>query len=332
MVRARPRPSRLLGLAAPLLAGSLVLFGAPPAAAEENGGGGGGGAIGGGGITAWTFAYHAIGGGEGTRIPCEVEGVPTIPEEMADQVPEGWEMPATIPGHIEFRTTGGGALPDIIVEQMNEEAVGGTNYLVLCVPDDEFIELLPPGIFSLFMGWLFALINFLIDQNFQDIAFVPDGGPQMSLDAALAMLGLGTPTIVTSPSQDVGGSIVAMDTWFAIDPAIWHDYGTTLSSTAAGVTVTADIYASPTKLSFTTGDGGFVECTALGPGPQYGGNPDAPHCGHVYQQASTGYPITATVTYHGGYTTSVGGGEEADIEREGDATLTVTHAEAIVTD
>jgi hypothetical protein len=123
---------------------------------------------------------------------------------------------------------------------------------------------------------------------------VPSLSPADVAQLARAQLGLPKSTIAANPAVD---QLVNLSTW------LWLEGGwETVSATASipGVSVTA--IASPTSVSWSTGDGAEITCE--GPGTPFHTSADpsspSPDCGHTYRHSSAtqpgnAYPVTATV-------------------------------------
>jgi len=121
---------------------------------------------------------------------------------------------------------------------------------------------------------------------------------------AAASIVLPSPTIQLNPATF---SVVNLQSWLAIDPALWRPF--TAAATAGGVSVTAQ--ASPTSVTWNMGDGGVVVCD--GPGTRYDPtlpeSAQTPSCAYTYQRSSEGqtssdgnpndgaFQVTATVTW-----------------------------------
>ena len=116
-------------------------------------------------------------------------------------------------------------------------------------------------------------------------ATVPTVDPRALALQAERSIDLPDPTIRLDPA---GSSVVGLATWLWIDPTIWYDHSVT--ATAGAVSATA--VARPVGVSWSTGDGGTLECG--GPGTAY--VPWLPsvwqstYCSHTYARTSIGEP------------------------------------------
>ena len=112
---------------------------------------------------------------------------------------------------------------------------------------------------------------------------------------AVSELHLPSPRIGISPAAPAP-QVVYVPTWLWIEPAVWR----ARSATAAvpGLAITA--VATPTAVTWATGDGGNVTC-GKGTAWAAGDNPAAasPDCGHTYTTSSRDgtYNLRATVTW-----------------------------------
>ncbi|MGH9079831.1 MAG: hypothetical protein ACRDYE_07115 [Acidimicrobiales bacterium] len=119
----------------------------------------------------------------------------------------------------------------------------------------------------------------------------PAGPPAPAVDPrALALqaegsLQLPAPVIHLNPS---GTSVVNLSTWLWIDGSMWHPY----SVTASAGPVTATAVATPSSVTWTTGDGGVLTCD--GPGVPFdtsrAASSQTTGCAHVYRVTSAGQP------------------------------------------
>jgi len=172
----------------------------------------------------------------------------------------------------------------------------------------------------------------------------PAGGGSPAVDPrTLALqaensIDLPQPTIRVDPS---GTSVVGLETWFWVDPTIWHDE----SVTATAGLVSATAVAHPVAVRWTSGDGGDVVCQ--GPGTAYlTGLPAAwqsTDCGHEYLRTSAGQPtldgdpdhgtfvVTATVEWAVSWTSTgvAGGGDLPTLLTSGATLLRVVQVESV---
>ena len=108
------------------------------------------------------------------------------------------------------------------------------------------------------------------------------------------------PGIVLNPPND-RVQIVNLETWLGVASADWHVVTAQVSQ--AGITVTTT--ATPTNVTWSTGDGGQVVC--FGPGAVYdtsrSSSSQHTDCSHTYiktsaDQPSGSFAITASVNWH----------------------------------
>lgn len=158
---------------------------------------------------------------------------------------------------------------------------------------------------------------------------VPQVDPRALALEAENSIRLPRPSLGMNPS---GTSVVGLDTWLWIDPAIWHD----ASVTATAGPVSATAVARPVSVRWTTGDGGEVVCQ--GPGISYvwwlPASAQGTSCAHGYLRTSAGQPtldgdpdhgtyvVTATVDWAVSWTsTGVAGGGALPMLLTSDAAL-----------
>ena len=110
-------------------------------------------------------------------------------------------------------------------------------------------------------------------------------------------LRLPSPTGYTNPSVV---SVVNLPTWLWIDAGLWHSY----SVTATVGTVSATAVATPTTVTWSTGDGGSTNCD--GPGTVYDSAESSPqqstYCSHTYTVSSAGQPSASDDSDDGTFT------------------------------
>ena len=137
---------------------------------------------------------------------------------------------------------------------------------------------------------------------------VPPPDPAVAGAQAASELQLPSPSLTLSPSTT---GYVNLAEWLWITPSMWHPLTTSAQACNAGGCVTATATATPSYVTWDTGDGSTVTCN--GPGTPY--NPDLPAnsqttaCSYTYTTTSAGqpspdgnpndaaFPITATVTW-----------------------------------
>ena len=120
---------------------------------------------------------------------------------------------------------------------------------------------------------------------------------------AMGALNPPRPTIHTSPSYR-SGLLVQTPTWLWLPPSYWRTYSTTIVVWGYAVT----IFARPTTVRWTMGNGDSITC--LGPGTPWipGFGEALGTCSYTYRHSSDGaaggrYRISATVTFVGSFTT-----------------------------
>jgi len=132
--------------------------------------------------------------------------------------------------------------------------------------------------------------------------------PSVAAARAASELALPAPTLMLSPSTT---GYVNLAEWLWITPSIWHPFSTTAQACNAGGCVAATAVATPSYVTWDTGDGSVVVCD--GPGTPY--DPSLPAagqstaCSHTYATTSAGqpspngnpddaaFPVTATITW-----------------------------------
>ncbi|MEY9889257.1 hypothetical protein ABIA31_002905 [Catenulispora sp. MAP5-51] len=151
----------------------------------------------------------------------------------------------------------------------------------------------------------------------------------------LRNLHLAPPMLRLSPGLDQP-QVVNADAWYWLDPASWRPVTATVSN--AGLTVT--LTATPTLATWTSGDGGSVNCAGAGtPYPVGDPNPPAqsPTCGHAFTRASDGfpggvYPLTARESWQINWQASNGeSGTFPSMTTSSTAQVRVVEVQALVT-
>jgi hypothetical protein len=128
--------------------------------------------------------------------------------------------------------------------------------------------------------------------------YATDPGLLLLAQEAIKYLNLPAPQIHVNPAA-AAPQVVYVPTWLWIDPGAFASKSATAS--VAGLSVTAT--ATPTKVTWSTGDGARVTCGKGTPWVE-GTNPllASPDCGHTYTTASRSsaggkYPLRATITW-----------------------------------
>ena len=137
---------------------------------------------------------------------------------------------------------------------------------------------------------------------------VPPPDPAVAGAQAASELQLPVPTLTLSPATT---GYVNLAEWLWINATVWHSLSTTAQACNTGGCITATATATPSYVTWDTGDGSTVTCN--GPGTPY--NPSLPAtaqsttCSHTYATTSAGqpspdgnpndaaFPITATITW-----------------------------------
>jgi hypothetical protein len=136
----------------------------------------------------------------------------------------------------------------------------------------------------------------------------PPPDPATAGALAASELPLPNPSLALSPSPT---GYVNFAEWLAIDPSVWHSFTTSAQACTAGGCVTASATATPSYVTWNTGDGSTQTCD--GPGTVYNqsvpANEQSTSCSHTYTMTSEGqpspdgnpndaaFPVTATVTW-----------------------------------
>ncbi|MBF6555923.1 MAG: hypothetical protein IVW52_07060 [Acidimicrobiales bacterium] len=137
---------------------------------------------------------------------------------------------------------------------------------------------------------------------------VPPPDPAVAGAQAASELQLPTPTLTLSPSTT---GYVNLAEWLWITSSMWHPLSTTAQACNAGGCVAATAIATPSYVTWDTGDGSTVTCN--GPGtpfdPALPATDQSTTCSHTYTTTSAGQPsadgnpndaafrITATITW-----------------------------------
>lgn len=170
---------------------------------------------------------------------------------------------------------------------------------------------------------------------------VPPPDPAVAGARAASELHLPTPTLTLSPSTT---GYVNLAEWLWIASSMWHPLSTTAQACNAGGCVAATATATPSYVTWDTGDGSTVTCN--GPGTPY--NPGLPAadqsttCSHTYATTSGGqptpdgnpndaaFPITATITWTVAWAGPNGSaGALASLTTRGETSLEVAQIESV---
>lgn len=176
------------------------------------------------------------------------------------------------------------------------------------------------------------ITNFWPESFVRFRVFGADPGVELLAREAVKHLRLPAPQIRLSPDSG-SRQVVHVPTWMWVDESVWTPRRATAS--LAGLSVTA--VGTPTRVSWSTGDGGSRTC---GKGTPWtpGMNPASasPDCGHTYTSPSRSaaggtYTVTATITWR--ITWSGGGtsGSEPDLTSTASVPVQVVEASAVNT-
>lgn len=174
--------------------------------------------------------------------------------------------------------------------------------------------------------------------NVIDLYVVTPGSPEELLEEALANLNVPAPVIETSPG-DGNPSLVGIETYLMVDSASW---GPVAQTETDGV-LSVRVWAQPKDNGQVIWDTGESTVRCIGNGRPPGS------CSYAYQSSSAtqpaiagigpAFPITASISYTGGYEVFVGGqfvggsGDLGDVTRTSDPLyLPVAEAQAINTE
>jgi hypothetical protein len=157
-------------------------------------------------------------------------------------------------------------------------------------------------------------------------------GVDLLAQEAVRHLKLPAPQIRLNPESGAP-QVVYVPTWMWVDEAVWAPRSATAS--LAGLSVTA--VGTPTKVTWSTGDGGSQMC---GKGTPWtpGTNPasESPDCGHTYTSPSRGagggkYTVTATITWRISWSGGGTSGNEPDLTSTASVPVQVIEASAVNT-
>jgi hypothetical protein len=176
------------------------------------------------------------------------------------------------------------------------------------------------------------ITNFWPANYVRYVVFDADPGVGLLAQEAVRHLQLPAPQIRLNPDSGAP-QVVYVPTWMWVDESVWAPHSATAS--LAGLSVTA--VGTPTRVTWSTGDGGSRQC---GKGTPWVAGADpasvSPDCGHTYTSPSRGsaggtYTVTATITWR--VTWSGGGtsGTEPDLTSTASVPVQVIEASAVNT-
>ncbi len=158
---------------------------------------------------------------------------------------------------------------------------------------------------------------------------------------AASGLRLPEPSLTLSPATT---AYVNLAEWLRIDPSVWHSFTTSAQACTAGGCTTASATATPSYVTWSTGDGSTVTCN--GPGTAYNeaipADAQSTSCSHTYTTTSAGqptpdgnpndaaFPVTATVTWTVAWSGPNGSaGALPSLTTEATTSLKVTQIESV---
>ncbi|WP_345510143.1 hypothetical protein [Phytohabitans houttuyneae] len=148
---------------------------------------------------------------------------------------------------------------------------------------------------------------------------------------AVAMLRLPALRMRLSP-QPPAPQLVNLPTWFWVDASSWGRRTATAEAGGSAATATA----TPTRVTWLTGDGNHVTCTGPGTAWRPGMDPlGEPPCGHTYRRPSADRPggellVRATITWRVTWVATGGvTGQEADLSTTSAVSVRVVETQAI---
>jgi hypothetical protein len=170
----------------------------------------------------------------------------------------------------------------------------------------------------------------------------PPPDPAVVAAQAGSQLQLATPTLTFSPAAN---AYVKFPEWLAINATIWHPFTTSATACNAGGCTTVTATATPTYVTWDTGDP-VAPTVCNYPGTPY--RPNVPfseqstQCSHTYEISSYGqpspdgnpndaaFPIIATVVWNVTWAGPAGStGQLAAIRTQGTSTLKVEQIESV---
>jgi hypothetical protein len=155
-------------------------------------------------------------------------------------------------------------------------------------------------------------------------AAVPAVDPRVLAQAALDTAAIPQPEPHTSP--DGVAQITGMQTWFWLPAEAWVP----VTARAELPGIWAEVTATPTHATWTSGDGAAA-VTCDGPGRPHPGSAGATtDCGHTYTDVGS-YPLAVEVTYAVSWTSSTGTSAGLEpITVAGEVPVTVEQRQAVI--
>jgi len=159
----------------------------------------------------------------------------------------------------------------------------------------------------------------------------PDAPPVFVIDPAVLAqeareaIRLPLPRPHTSPPED-GFQLVGLETWFWLDEASWRP----VTARAELPGIWAEVTATPTRATWTSGDGGAA-VTCSGPGARHPGTAGAEtECGHTYLDVGS-HTVEVEVTFAVTWRASNGAaGVQEPITVTADLPITVEQRQAVI--
>jgi hypothetical protein len=160
----------------------------------------------------------------------------------------------------------------------------------------------------------------------------PPPDPIIPAKQAEAQLTPPPPTLEFSPAAY---AYVNFPEWLFINGSIWHTFTKPATACNAGGCTTATATATPTSVTWYTGEPGMSPTICYGPGTPYNlslpFSAQSTSCSHTYTAASTGEPVKAIVTWAVTWSGPDGsGGSLPNIQTSGTATLAVDQIESVI--
>ncbi len=227
-----------------------------------------------------------------TDDDCRIDGSHIEPGSSGSSDPTPSPRPRPRPAYVPC-DRGGESLPnEILISDGTDNNAALAGAIGVSIPHPA-----PPG-----DHWVFRVcvgaggVSYLDGAPTLALAGITDARPnqQAALSAAIAIVSLHRPELVTSPPVD--SHVVAIPAWFATTPATT----TVLTEAATDGPVTVTITATPTHLTVDPGDGSPVLTCTPAPTTAGGG------CAHTYDIHGT-YSTTARLHYTVDWTSTIGG-------------------------